>query len=443
MNEFLNSTLFYIGENEVTLGRLLIVIGLLSLTVYVYRLFISKIFPNLTKDNIVSSKAIRSFRRSLLWLLLTVIVVLTLRSLALDYTIYQHNEYALTLSTILKVLIFFQVARVLDWIIANVFVHRYYVKREEEKDDSDYVNTSPEGITRRIIQSLFYTIIALYVLNAFNLNFKLFAFTKGDKLYEFTLSQIIITLLVIILARILVWVITQLVLYNVYRKNKIELGSQYAINKLVKYVVYVIAIITALQILHINMTLLLGGAAALLVGVGLGLQQTFNDITSGIVLLFERTVSIGDVLEFEGTVGTIKKIGLRSSLVETREKISLVVPNHLLVNNNVINWTHYNDKIRFNVSVGVAYGSDTALVKKILIEIADENPYALNYPKPFIRLEKFGDSSLDFNLYFYSKNYMVIEDIKSDIRLEIDRQFREHNISIPFPQRDVHVIKDQ
>ena len=444
MNDILNSALFYIGGSEITLANILVVIVLLALTIYIYRLCINKIFPSLTKDNILSSSGISSIRRSFVWLLITVITLLILTSLSIDYTIYQHNEFSLTIDIILKVLIFFQVARILDWIIANVFVHRYYVRRESKKDDNEYVGTAPESFTRKIIQSLFYTVIALYALNAFNLNFTLFRYTTEDNTtFQFTLSKLIIAILVIMLARIMVWVITQLILYNVYRNKKIDLGSQYAINQLVKYVVYVLAIITALQILGINMTLLLGGAAALLVGVGLGLQQTFNDITSGIVLLFERTVSIGDVLEFEGTVGTIKKIGLRSSLVETRDNISLLVPNHLLVNNNVINWTHYNDKIRFHVSVGVAYGSDTALVKKILIDIADENPYALNYPKPFVRLEQFGDSSLDFKLYFFSKNYMVIEDIKSDIRLEIDRQFREHNISIPFPQRDVHVIKDQ
>ncbi|MBT8189983.1 MAG: mechanosensitive ion channel, partial [Bacteroidia bacterium] len=189
----------------------------------------------------------------------------------------------------------------------------------------------------------------------------------------------------------------------------------------------------------INMTLPLGGAAALLVGIGLGLQQTFNDFISGIVLLFERSVSVGDVLEFEGTVGTIKEIGLRSSIVETRENISLIVPNHLLVNNKVINWTHFSDKVRFEINIGVAYGSDAALVKKILLDIADQNPYVLQYPSPIVRLKQFGESSLDFTLYFFSRNYMVIEDIKSDIRLEINRMFNEFNITIPFPQRDVHM----
>ena len=442
MNDFLNSALFYIGGSEVTLGELLVAIILLTLTIYAYRLVIKKFFPRLTRDNILTSKGLQSLRRSVFWLLVSVVLLTILASFSVDYTLYQHNGFPLTLSIVLKMLIFFQVARILDWIIANVFVHRHYLRRNKEKDEKNYTRSAPENITRRIIQSLFTTIIALYAINAFNLDITLFEITKENRTFEFTLSQVIIAILVFIIARLLVWIVTQIILYNVYRSNQIDIGSQYAINQLIKYVIYVLAIITALDILGINMTLLLGGAAALLVGVGLGLQQTFNDFTSGIVLLFERTVSIGDVLEFEGTVGTIKKIGLRSSLVETREKISLVVPNHLLVNNNVINWTHYNDRIRFSVAVGVAYGSDTALVKRLLIDIADKNPYALEYPKPFIRLEEFGASSLDFKLYFFSKNYMVIEDIKSDLRLEIDKQFREHNISIPFPQRDVHLIKD-
>ena len=191
------------------------------------------------------------------------------------------------------------------------------------------------------------------------------------------------------------------------------------------------------------MSILLGGAAALLVGIGLGLQQTFNDFVSGLVLLFERSVSVGDVLEVDGEVGTVREIGLRSTRMETRGNIDLLVPNHKLVNEKVTNWNHHTDKVRFHIKVGVAYGSDTAVVKDLLMKAVTENPYIIDYPVPFVRFEDFGESSLDFTLYFFSKNLLVIEDIKSDIRLEIDRLFREAGVVIPYPQRVVHTLKDK
>jgi small-conductance mechanosensitive channel len=227
-------------------------------------------------------------------------------------------------------------------------------------------------------------------------------------------------------------------LYRFYKEKDVNVGGQYAINQLLKYVIYVAAFVISLQYLGINMTLILGGAAALLVGIGLGLQQTFNDFFSGLVLLFERSVAVGDILDVDGHVGVVKRIGLRSSLVETLANITVVVPNSHLVSQSVINWTHFDSKVRFDIPIGVAYGTNAQLVKEILLEVAEQNPYILDKPAPFIRFNAFGESSLDFILFFFSKNYLVIEDIRSDLRFEINKAFLENNISIPFPHR--HVI---
>jgi len=231
-------------------------------------------------------------------------------------------------------------------------------------------------------------------------------------------------------------------LHAIYNRRSIEDGSRYAINQLVKYVIYIFTIVFALETLGINMSLLLGGAAALLVGIGLGLQQTFNDFISGVVLLFERSVTVGDVLEIDGEVGTIKKIGLRASILSTRGNVRIVVPNHKLVNEKVINWNHVDDKVRFQIDIGVAYGSDSGLIKKLLLQAVKNNPYVLDYPAAFIRFQSFGESSLDFSLYFFSRNLLIIEDIKSDIRLEIDKLFREYKVNIPFPQAEVLIRKE-
>jgi small-conductance mechanosensitive channel len=119
----------------------------------------------------------------------------------------------------------------------------------------------------------------------------------------------------------------------------------------------------------------------------------------------------------------------------------MVVPNHLLINEKITNWTNLSDNIRFAVQVGVAYGSNTELVKKLLLLSIKDHPKILKYPSAFVRFSSFGESSLDFSLYFFSKEYLTIEDVKSDIRLNIDKLFRENNITIPFPQRDLHIIK--
>jgi len=235
--------------------------------------------------------------------------------------------------------------------------------------------------------------------------------------------------------------LTQLVLYGYYRKKDINVGTQFAINQLLKYVIYVLAIIIAIENLGFHMTVIWGGLAALLVGIGLGLQQTFNDFFSGLILLFERSVEVGDVLEIEGLVGTVKRIGLRASLVETRENFSVIVPNSKLVTQNVINWSHFDNKVRFKISIGVAYGSDAEKVKKVLIETAKKNPYLIDYPPPFVRLTDFADSSMQFELHFWSRNFIIIEDVRSDLRFAINQAFNENGIHIPFPQRDIWIRK--
>jgi small-conductance mechanosensitive channel len=178
---------------------------------------------------------------------------------------------------------------------------------------------------------------------------------------------------------------------------------------------------------------------ALLVGVGIGLQQTFNDFFSGILLLFERSIEIGDWVEIDGLVGKVMRIGLRTSIVQTRDNRSVIVPNSKLVVNNVTSWSHGDDVARFDVAVGVAYGSDTELVKNLLLRAAAEQPKVMENPAPFVRMVQFGNSSLDFEIHFWTDEFMFIEDLKSDIRFSIDRLFRENKVVIPFPQSDIWI----
>ncbi len=266
------------------------------------------------------------------------------------------------------------------------------------------------------------------------LNFELF--TIGQ--YTFKLEKIAIILLIIIITKIVLWLIKK-ALYRRAKSGKLDDGTTYAILQIVTYLTWIIAFSVLLEAIGIKVTLLLAGSAALLVGVGLGLQQTFNDIISGVILLSERSIKINDVLEIDGDVVKIQSIGLRTSKGLNRDDISFILPNSLITTSKVINWSHQSNKARFRISVGVAYGSDVDLVIKLLEESAIEHPDVFDRNLIQGRFMDFGNSSLDFQLLFFSKNIFRIEKVKSDIRKIINKKFIENNITIPFPQMDVYI----
>jgi small-conductance mechanosensitive channel len=242
--------------------------------------------------------------------------------------------------------------------------------------------------------------------------------------------------LIFLITYVLLWLFKKY-LQRQERVKRIDSGKSYAVRQVVAYIAYVIALISAVDSLGFQITVLLASSTALLVGLGLGLQDLFKDMVAGFIILFERTVTAGDVVEITGIVGQVKEVGLRTTSLLTREEIILIVPNSRLTAENVVNWSQNKKTTRFKIDVGVAYGSDTRLVQKMLIEAAMKSPAVLNKPEPSVIFSDFGESSLNFSLLFFSKNLFRIERTKSDIRFEIDRLFRENKISIPFPQRDI------
>ncbi|MDB4584505.1 mechanosensitive ion channel, partial [Draconibacterium sp.] len=224
--------------------------------------------------------------------------------------------------------------------------------------------------------------------------------------------------------------------------KQLDPGNTYALFQIIKYIAWVVAIGFILETMGVKLTVLIASSAALLIGVGLGLQQTFNDIVSGIILLSERSIRIDDVLEIDGDVVKIQGIGLRTSKGLNRDDISIIIPNSLITTNKVINWSHQSKKTRFRIDVGVAYGSNVDLVLRILEESAFEHPDIYDRELIEARLIDFGNSSLDFQVLFFSKNIFRISKVKSDIRRIISQKFAENNITIPFPQVDLHVKSD-
>ncbi|UBM61072.1 mechanosensitive ion channel [Candidatus Sulfidibacterium hydrothermale] len=222
--------------------------------------------------------------------------------------------------------------------------------------------------------------------------------------------------------------------------KRVEQGTVASIYQIIKYVVWVLSIIIILQTIGFNINYLIASSAALLVGLGLGVQQIFNDVVSGLFLLFEGNVKVGDVVQLEDDIiATVKEINLRISKVETRDNVIVIVPNSKLISENVINWSTIDKKTRFKLEVGVAYGSDVKKVREILLKVADAHPAISKSPKPFVRFEDFGDSALIFHLFFWTTRSFRVKNINSDLRFAINDEFEQNKIVIPFPQQDIYV----
>ena len=257
--------------------------------------------------------------------------------------------------------------------------------------------------------------------------------------FHFQLADIVLVLFLYSLYRVVIYLV-QKYLYKVLDKNDPFHGRSKSFIQLTKYFLTVIFLIVTLEFIGFEITILLASSAALFVGLGLGVQQIFNDFVSGIILLFEGTLLVGDVVELDGgLVGKVKQIDLRTSVILTRDNISVIVPNSLLVSEKVINWSHNKIDTRFRITVGVAYESDIILVKKVLEEAAALVPSVTSAPQPEARFINFSDFSLDFELLFFSNELFRIEFVKSEIRFGINRLFKENNIQIPFPQQDVYI----
>ncbi|HAS45781.1 MAG TPA: hypothetical protein DCS93_35195 [Microscillaceae bacterium] len=257
------------------------------------------------------------------------------------------------------------------------------------------------------------------------------------------LTDILVLIIIYASARLLIWFLQRVITRRLAKVKAIDRGKQFAILQITKYVIYVIAISIMLNRMHIG-SALLAGSAALFVGIGFGLQQIANDLISGLIILFEGRVKVGDMVEMNATVGRVTSIGVRTSTVETRDSIEIIVPNSKFMSDNVINWSSNRSvTTRFQIAVGVAYGSNVELVKEKLIEAAYAHEDIVSKPeKPYVLFKDFADNSLNFELNFWTSNTWDIEIVQSDLRFTVDKLFREVDITIAFPQRDVHLTVD-
>ncbi len=223
-------------------------------------------------------------------------------------------------------------------------------------------------------------------------------------------------------------------------KSGLDRALQYAISQIVSNVVLIVGIVIVLENTGIHLGALAVFAGAVGVGIGFGLQNIASNFISGLVILAERPITIGDRIEVAGIAGQVQQIRARSTVILTNDNIAMIVPNTKFIDSPVTNWTYGDPRVRFRVPVGVAYGSDVNKVREALIAAACEHPATLSEPAPNVYLEKFGENSIDFELVVWSREMSYQpRRFKSDLNFLIDKHLRAAGIKIPYPQRDLHI----
>jgi small-conductance mechanosensitive channel len=227
---------------------------------------------------------------------------------------------------------------------------------------------------------------------------------------------------------------------QILSKYSDDIGVSQSIGTIIQYLLIIIGGLIIIQNSGINLGSLNVLAGALGVGIGFGLQNIANNFISGLIILFERPVKVGDRIDVGSVNGDVIKISSRATTINTNDNISIIIPNADVINKQVINWSHNDRNVRFGVPVGVSYKEDPAKIRKILLEVAEEHPGVLKKPAAEVLFIQYGDSSLDFDLKVWTSSYInrpVI--LKSELYYRIFEKFKEHNVEIPYPQRDLHI----
>jgi len=261
-------------------------------------------------------------------------------------------------------------------------------------------------------------------------------FTIGDSI-SFSPRSILIVTFVFIITSLLLKLLKKIIYRTLSNDAKIKFRSIFSF---INYFIYIIVILFTFQNIGINVTAIFAASAALLVGVGLALQTFIQDIISGIFILVDQSVHVGDIIEVEGQVGKVENIKLRTTRAVTRENKVLIIPNHKFLISTLFNWTENGVITKESVAVGVSYDTDIDQVTQLLLDLAAQNKKILENPKPFVIFEDFGDNALNFQLFFALKSSFESNIVKSELRYSIFRAFKREKIEIPFPQRTISFL---
>ena len=278
------------------------------------------------------------------------------------------------------------------------------------------------------------TDVAVAVWNA--LNFPLFQL-GGTQVTLWTLTYVILlfTFLIVVSGQLKRWVARSL-----GRVSDVDKSIHQSIATIVRYIVIAVGVIIIVQSAGIDLSALTFLAGAAGVGIGFGLQNIINNFVSGLIILFERPIKIGDRVDVGAVHGDVVNISARSTTIITNDNIAIIVPNSEFISSKVTNWSYQDRKVRFDIPVGVSYSSDLDVVTQLLIEVANQHDGVLATPEPTVLFEEFGDSSLNFTLQVWTRQYATVPRVlRSELNYAIARSFKQNNIEIPFPQRDLHV----
>jgi len=260
-------------------------------------------------------------------------------------------------------------------------------------------------------------------------------FTLGSSI-SFTVQSLVVILIVFVFTSYFLKFIRRIVSRTLSEQAKYTFQSIFSF---INYFVYVIVILVTFDNIGLDVTAVFAASAALLVGVGLALQTIIQDIISGVFIIADQTVHIGDIIQLDGQVGKVENIKLRTTRAVTIDNKVLIIPNHKFLTSILYNWTENGTLTTEYIQVGVAYGSNLDLVKKLLIDLTSSFSEILKDPKPFVILNEFGDNALDLKLAITLNNSFKAERLKSRVRFKIYEVFKAHKIDIPFPQRKVWI----
>lgn len=338
--------------------------------------------------------------------------------------------------------------------IAHILIQKH-LKRHLKKAKIEIKGTRITSL--RILNQLLFVIAFIVAFQAFRiendtisitefLNYNIIPEINNNK-FSISFMDILVIIIIFTVSRFIIN------LFRIYIDTRFkdnpdfDEGTKFVYVQLAKYVIYTFAVVMSLQVVTTNLSVLLGGSAALLVGIGFGVQDMFRDMLAGILLLFEGTIKVGDIIRIksqnagESMIARVIKINVRTTKIETRDGNTLIIPNSMLTQSEVENWSFGSDLTRFHIDISIAYGSDTELAKDLLRQAALSHPEVKKTKPILVRLMNFGADGLEMQLSFWADQTWQVELHKSDIRFEIDRLFRQHNIRIPFPQRTLHIPK--
>jgi small-conductance mechanosensitive channel len=222
-------------------------------------------------------------------------------------------------------------------------------------------------------------------------------------------------------------------------RTSIDSGLKFSIIRVIKYCLLILSLLFSLQFIGVSITGIAVMFGFLSVGIGFGLRNITSNFISGIIMLFERPVKVGDRVTVEGFEGIVTDIKIRATTVQTLGERTLIIPNSYFIESHVLNWSHLDTRVRVDILVGVSYSADVDLVEKTLMEIAGNNRYILDDPAPLVLFLNLGESSLDFKLYAWVGDHALYYSALSTLHFDIIKRFRELDIEIPFPQRDLHL----